>query len=179
MKGFFKSRLILTGVAMVLLVGALAVALVSNAHSHTARAYGKANWQAAFSGTATVPGSGGFGFWGWCDFGGGVTSGNTGDCEMSQYFHTPGGGGLTCEVSIDVTSWDARQFQNPYVSFVIEAGTITVHPSSQTQNCSFGFPADTGIPAAAGHYNLTSSFLAFAPPGARGSLQIQVTQIPS
>ena len=63
MKGFFKSRLVLTCVALVLLVGALAVALVSNTHSHPALAYGKENWQVAFSGTGVAPGTGqGFGF---------------------------------------------------------------------------------------------------------------------
>jgi hypothetical protein len=170
MKGFFKSRLVLTCVALVLLVGALAIAVVSNAHSHSALAYGSNdNWQIGFSGTAVAPGTGqGFGFWGWCAFSG-VTSGTDGDCQMSQYFHSPSFR-VTCEVSLDITSWDGSGG-----TFVINAATVTVHPSSQTQNCSTGFPADTGIPAAAGHYNFTSFFLL---PGERGSLQIQVTQIP-
>jgi hypothetical protein len=172
MKGIFKSRLVLTGVALVLLIGALGIALVSSAHSHTARAYGKANWQAAFSGTFVTPGSGGGGFWGWCDFGGGVNSGNTGDCEFSQYFHAPAGGGLTCEVSMDITSWVANG------DFII-SGTATAHPASATALCLSGFPGsanfsgvDSGIPAAPGHYNLGGM-------GAvRGEIQIQVVQIP-
>jgi len=182
MKGFFKSRLILTGVALVLLVGALAVALVSSAHSHSALAYGKENWQIGFAGTAVTPGTGqGFGFWGWCAFGGGVTSGNNGDCQFAQYAHGPAGSGFTCHESINVTSWKAEQLNNPFVSFVIEAATVTVNPSSQTQNCLLlfpgpaGFPVDTGFPAAAGHYNFTSFFLA---PGQRGEFNIQVNQIP-
>jgi len=174
MKSIFKSRLIMTGVALVLLVGALAVALVSSAHSHTARAYGKANWQVAFSGTGTAPGTGqGFGFWGWCDFGGGVSSGNTGDCEFSQYFHAPAGSGLTCEVSMDITSWVANG------DFIV-TGTATAHPASATALCLAGFPGgtsfsglDSGIPAAPGHYSVGS-----LGPGLRGTLQIQVTLIP-
>jgi hypothetical protein len=44
-----------------------------------ASAYGKANWQLTFAGTATFPATGnGFGFWGWCDLAGGVTSGTRG-----------------------------------------------------------------------------------------------------
>jgi hypothetical protein len=177
MKGIFKSKLVLTFVTLGLLASALAVALVINIHSHPALASGKENWQIGFSGTAVAPGTGqGFGFWGWCAFGGGVTSGNDGDCEFAQYAHAPAGSGFTCQESVDVTSWDGSGG-----TFVINAATVTVHPTSQTGNClAFfpgpgGFPADTGFPAAAGHYNLTSIFLA---PGQRGTFQIQVTQIP-
>ncbi len=170
MKGIFKSRLIVTGVALLLLVGALAVALVSSAHSHPARAYGKANWQVTFSGTFVTPGSGGGGFWGWCDFAGGIFSGNDGDCQFSQYQHAPVGSGIpsfNCEVSLDNISWDASGG-----TFVLNAATVTVHPTSQTANCSQSFPFDTGIPAKAGHYN-------FGGMGAvRGEFQAQVTQIP-
>src|SRR5579863_9656901 len=171
MKGFFKSRLVLTCVALLLLVGALAVALVSNSHSRPALAYGAENWQIGFSGTGVFPGTGqGFGFWGWCAFGGGVTSGNDGDCQVSQYVHGPSG--FTCQESIDVTSWTGSGG-----TFVINAGTITVHPTSQTANCLAlfpgpgGFPVDTGFPAAAGHYNLGGKG------GVVGEFQIQVTQI--
>jgi hypothetical protein len=177
MKGFFKSRLVLTLVALVLLVGALAVALVSNTHSRPALAYGKENWQIGFSGTAVTPGTGqGFGFWGWCAFGGGVTSGNNGDCQFAQYVHAPAGSGFTCHESLDITSWTGISG-----TFVINTATATVNPTSLTVPClaifpgSAGFPVDTGFPAAAGHYNFTSIFLA---PGQRGTFQIQVTQIP-
>ncbi len=139
-------------------------------------AYGKANWQIGFSGTAVAPGTGnGFGFWGWCDFAGGVTSGNDGDCQFAQYVHETGGSGFTCHESLDVTSWDASGG-----TFVIEAATVTVTPSSLTGPCLelfpgvAGFPVDTGFPAAANHYNFTSIFLA---PGDRGTFQIQVNQI--
>jgi hypothetical protein len=172
MKGIFKSRLILTGVALVLLVGALTVALVNNAHSHSALAYGKENWQLGFSGTGVNPGTGqGFGFWGWCAFGGGVTSGNDGDCQVAQYFHGPSG--FTCHESIDITSWDGSGG-----TFVI-SGTATVNPTGETGPCLAFFPGsasftnvDTGFPAAPGHYNLGGIG------GVRGEFQIQVTQIP-
>lgn len=65
--------------------------------------------------------------------------------------------------------------------FVIEAATVTVTPSSLEGPCldffpgMAGFPTDTGFPAAAGHFRFTSGFLE---PGARGTFQIQVNQIP-
>jgi hypothetical protein len=175
MQGIFKSRLVLTFVTLVLLAGALAVALVINTHSHPALAYGKENWQIGFAGTAIAPGTGqGFGFWGWCAFGGGVTSGTNGDCQISQYFHAPAGSGLTCEESLDITSWDGT---GP--TFLI-TGTATAHPTSATAFCLSIFPGsanftnvDSMIPSAPGHYNLGA-----LGPGLRGSLQIQVTQIP-
>jgi len=174
MQGFFKSRLVLTVVALALLAGALAVSLGINAHAHPALAYGKDNWQLGFSGTGVVPGTGvGFGFWGWCAFGGGVTSGDDGDCQVSQYFHGPHGSGFTCEESIDVTSWDASG------GTFVATGTVTVNPTSLTGPCLAFFPGsasftdlDTGFPAAAGHYNLGGIG------GVRGEFQLQVTQIP-
>jgi hypothetical protein len=151
---------------------ALALALVV---ATPTLAYGKDNWQLGFSGTGVIPSTGqGFGFWGWCAFGGGITSGNDGDCQVSQYVHAPAGGGFTCEESVDVTAWDASGG-----TFVIEAATVTVHPSSLTEAClaffpgPAGFPVDTGFPAAAGHYNLGGIG------GVRGEFQVQVTQIPS
>ncbi len=175
MKGFFKSRLVLTCVTLLLLAGALAVSLASITHARPALAYGKENWQIGFAGTGVVPGTGvGFGFWGWCAFGGGVNSGNDGDCQISQYVHAPAGSGLTCEESLDITAWDRS---GP--TFLI-TGTATVHPASATVPCLAFFPpfsasftnVDSMIPSAPGHYNLG----AFA--GTRGELQIQVTQIP-
>ncbi len=174
MKGFFKSRLVLTFVALLLLAGALAVSLASVTHSRPALAYGKENWQVAFSGTGVNPGTGvSFGFWGWCAFGGGVASGNDGDCEFSQYFHAPAGSGFTCEVSLEITSWSGISG-----TFVI-SGTATVHPSSATVPCLALFPGsanftgvDSMIPSAPGHYNLGGIG------GIRGELQVQVVQIP-
>lgn len=131
-----------------------------------------ANWQVAFAGTGVTPGSAGFGFWGWCDFAGGVTSGNAGNCDFAQYFHAPGGRGLTCQEDFNITSWDASGG-----TFVVDAATVNVHPSSLTGPClSFfpgpgGFPVDFGFPAAAGHYPIGSIG------GAVGQFQITVTQV--
>lgn|SRR2546425_5973950 len=158
-------------------LGLLLAAMLAVFAATPAGAYGKENWQIGFAGTATAPSTGfGFGFWGWCAFGGGVTSGKTGDCQLAQYFHGPAGSGFTCHESIDVSSWDGSGG-----TFVINSANFTVTPTSLTGPClSFfpgpgGFPVDTMIPSAPGHYNLTSFFL---PPGTVGELQIQVTQIP-
>jgi hypothetical protein len=43
--------------------------------------------------------------WQWCDFSGGVTSDNSGDCQFAQCVHAPRGNGFTCHVSADMTSW--------------------------------------------------------------------------
>src|SRR6266571_180616 len=154
-------------------VAALLVALVLAVSAATpGLAYGKDNWQVAFSGTATAPTTGfGFGFWGWCAFGGGVTSGNTGDCEISQYVHTSSGG-VTCEQSLDITSWSGAGG-----TFVI-SGTAITNPARTTLLCPLagGFPPsfsnfDTGAPAAAGHYNFGTF------DGLVGEFQLQVAQI--
>ena len=177
MKGFFKSRRVLTFVTLLLLAGALAVSLASISHSRPALAYGKENWQIGAAGTGVFPGTGvGFGFWGWCALGGGVTSGNNGDCEFSQYQHAPAGSGIpsfTCQLSLDITSWDGSGG-----TFVV-TGTATVNPTSLTGPCLAFFPGsasftgvNSGIPAAPGHYNPGGIG------GLRGEFQIQVTQIP-
>jgi len=162
--------------------GILAAGLVATGGGHAA-AYGKANWQATFSGTGTVPGGGGgFGFWGWCAFAGGVTSGDDADCQFAQYFHAgAGGGGVTCEVSLEISSWNTSPSAVPPfvgVPTFHGTGTASVHPASLTAPCVSIFPgsanftnADLGIPAKAGHYNLGNF-------GVPGSFQIQVVQIP-
>jgi hypothetical protein len=160
-------------------LGVLVAAMLGGFAASPAQAYGgPENWQTAFAGTGVNPGTGvGFGFWGWCAFGGGVTAGNTGDCQVTQYFHSPTFR-VTCHQSINVTSWDGSGG-----TFVLLSGTTTTHPASAASLCgiagglppSFNSPFNTAIPAAAGHYNLTSSFLF---PGSVGELQIQVTQIP-
>lgn len=156
------------------LLGLLIVPLLGVVSVTPAYAYGAENWQIGFSGTGTAPSTGmGFGFWGWCAFGGGVTSGNNGDCQLAQYVHAPAGGGFTCHESIDATSWNASGG-----TFVIEAATATVTPASATGAClaffpgPSGFPVNTGFPAAAGHYNFGS-----LGPGLVGSFQVQVAQV--
>ena len=163
------------GVKRVLLVlsavGVLSVAVVAISAS-PALAYGKANFQVTFAGTGTFPGTGtGFGFWGWCEFAGGVSAGNDGDCQVTQYSHAPAGG-FTCHESLDLTSWDGS---GP--TFLI-TGTATVNPAAVTAPCLAFFPGsasfsgvDIGIPTAPGHYN-------FGPLGVAGEFQMQVTQVP-
>jgi hypothetical protein len=148
-----------------------------------ASAYGRANWQVTFSGTGTFPGGGGFGFWGWCDFAGGTTAGNNGDCEFAQYNHAPSGSpapSFTCHESLDVTSWDASGG-----TFVV-TGTATVTPSAQTANCLSFFPGsspfsgvNSGLPAVAGHHSLGVNALPGCPcPGAVGEYNVTVAEIP-
>lgn len=160
-----------------LLVGLLVAALaILTTTSTPARAYGQENWQTTFAGTAVWPGTGqSFGFWGWCAFGGGVTAGNTGDCQFAQYFHSPAGSGLTCHVSLDISSWSVSSVNH---DFVIN-GTASVTPTSLKALCLQIFPGsasftgvDSGIPAVAGHYNLGSIG------GIVGEFEMQVTQIP-
>jgi hypothetical protein len=158
------------------------------ATSPTASAYGAENYQIGFAGTAVAPGTGfGFGFWGWCAFGGGTTfssglatSGTTGDCNYALYIHTSSGGGVTCEQSVDVTSWTIKKGSFVPVPTFFVAGTATVKPSSATV-CFALFPGvfpatfsnfDTLIPAAPAHYNLNGAL------GLTGEFQIQVTAIP-
>jgi hypothetical protein len=122
-----RALLILSVVGI--LAGAVAVVSATPAH-----AYGKANWQAALTGTFTFPTTGGgFGFWGWCDFAGGVTSGDDADCEIGQYIHLPAGTGFTCELSVDATAWDQSVGDFfPFPTFHI-TGSLVVHPCRPTR----------------------------------------------
>ena len=153
--------------------GFLAVGLIA-AETTPVAAYGPANWQVTFAGTGTFPSTGvGFGFWGWCEFAGGVTSGNSGDCQVAQYFHAPSGSGFTCQESLNITAWDTS------VRTFHISGTATVNPTRLTAPCVQLFPGattfsgvDTQIPASAGHYNFGGIG------GTVVELQITVTQIP-
>ncbi len=155
------------------LLGLVVAAMLGVFAAAPAAAYGAENWQLGFAGTGVAPSTGfGFGFWGWCAFGGGVTSGNTGDCQVSQYIHTPSGR-VDCEQSINITSWDRSGG-----TFVF-SGTTTTNPASATALCPFagGLPPtfsgfNPGIPAAAGHYNFGTF------DGLVGEFQLQLTQIP-
>jgi len=160
--------------------GLAVLALLAISVASPAFAYGKETYQVAFSGTATQPGVGGFGFWGWCAFAGGVTSGNDGDCEFSQYNHGlfPGAS-VTCEESLDVSSWSI----SPVTGDFVITGTVTVHPStlssSQMAACLALFPGsgtfsnvDSEIPARPGHYNIGNVFGT-----ATGEFEVQVVKI--
>lgn len=157
---------------LALLAAALLVLVTTSA---PALAYGSENWQIGLAGTGVAPGTGqGFGFWGWCAFGGGVTAGTTGDCQVAQYLHGPAGSGFTCHESLDISSWYIGSDGNFFIT-----GTATVTPSSLTDACVSFFPgsvqfsgADSLIPAAPGHYNLGG-----LGPGLVGEFQIQVNQL--
>jgi len=168
--------------------GAIATATVAFVATATpAMAYGKANWQTTFAATATVPGTGnGFGFWGWCDFAGGVTSGSGGDCQVTQYGHPPGGGGITCHENVNVTSWSIAPSTLTGLEDFFVTGSLTVTPTALTPACVSVFPGsnpffgvDTGIPGAAGHYPFgVGGIPGGAPPGAVGEYNVTVTQVP-
>jgi hypothetical protein len=156
-------------------VGVLTTVLLGVLTASPASAYGKANWQVTFASTATTPGNGGSGFWGWCDFAGGVSSGNSGDCQFAQYVHTPGASGFTCHVSADITSWT-----NAGPTFVA-TGNASATPAAVATPCLAFFPGsasftnlDTGFPSAPGHYNLGS----LGVPGAVGEFNITVVKVP-
>ena len=167
--------------------GLVATALLAAVGVGPASAYGKANWQLTFHATATLPGGGGgFGFWGWCDLAGGVTSGTSGDCQVTQYGHSPGGGGFTCHENINLTAWTSGVLPpDPLETFLI-SGTATVVPASLTGPCLSIFPGsspfgpvDSGIPAAPGHYDFgVSGIPGGAPPGSVGEYNVQVNQVP-
>jgi hypothetical protein len=179
-----RALLVLSVVAV--LAGATAAVSATPAH-----AYGKANWQVALTGTFTFPTTGfGFGFWGWCDFAGGVTSGSDADCEIAEYMHTPPGTTypvpFTCELSVDATFWDqsASDFGgntfHVWGSAVVQPASLT---ASQKDACVNFFTnqggsttfadVDTFIPAAPGHYDFGVSFI----PGAVGEFNFTVKQV--
>jgi hypothetical protein len=103
-----------------------------------ANAYGKSNWQATFSGNcnnATHCGGTTSGFWGWCSFGGGTsTGGNNADCESSNYAHgslcatLPPPGCIDVHISISGSAWDIEPslFAPGVNDFFITAGYQTI-----------------------------------------------------
>jgi len=157
----------------------LTAALTVVATATPAMAYGKANWQLTFAGTANLPSSGfSFGFWGWCDLAGGVASGTSGDCQIAQYQHVQGGNSFTCHENIDLTAWTTTTGSG---TFVI-SGSVAVVPVSLTDDCVGLFPGSTSfngvdslIPAVPGHHDLGVGNLI---PGAVGEYNATVTQVP-
>ena len=174
---------------LVLSVMAVLAGAVVAVSATPALAYGKANWQTTLHGTFNFPTTGfSFGFWGWCAFAGGVTSGNSADCQIEEYMHAPAGSGWTCHLSVDGTSWDQSVgFLFPFPTFHM-TGSLVVRPGNLTDDektaCVDFFTnsggsttfedVETFIPAAPGHYNFGVSFI----PGAVGAFGFQVNQIP-
>jgi len=171
-------------------VGLLAAAALGVFAATPALAYGAENYQIGFAGTALYPAGGfGFGFWGWCAFGGGTgslpTSGTTGDCQFAEYIHSSSVR-ATCHQSIDATSWTIEPSVFPgfvgIPTFHV-TGTATLDPAGAAPIC-LTLPGvapasftdfDTLLPAIPGHTSLPSSFLI---PGSVGELQLQVTPLP-
>jgi hypothetical protein len=163
-------------VRRVVLVAVLAGALGCIAAT-SAFGYGKATWQTAFTGTFVFPSSGvGLGFWGWCDFAGGVTSGPDADCQVAEYLHLPSGAGWTCQLSIDGSWTQGPEIFDPTSITFHLTGGLVVHghlTQAQADTCVgffvFGdaipYPSrsftdvDTFIPAAPGHYAIPPSVL--------------------
>src|SRR6266536_267698 len=153
------------------LAAMLAVSAVTPAFAD----YGFANWQTTFAGTGVDPTTGqSFGFWGWCAFSGGVTSGNGGECEFAQYFHSTTLGSFTCHEEVDLDSWHIAPSPtlNGLPGFFI-TGSAKVTPSGATVPCLAVFPGsaeftnvDSGIPALPGHFNIGG-----LGPGLRGEFQ--------
>jgi hypothetical protein len=182
---------------LVLSVAAVLAAAVVAFSAGPALSYGKATWQTALTGTFEFPGTSfGFGFWGWCDFAGGITSGDDADCQIAEYFHNPPPGmgpAFTCELSINATFWDESGSTFEFVpkpAFAV-TGTAVVHPASlspaQKEACLEFFGSTTGtdlqsvntfIPVVPGHYDFRNVLDAFFP-GAVGEFNFTVKQIPS
>jgi hypothetical protein len=175
------------------ITGALALA-VSGISASPALSYGKATWQTALTGTFVFPATGvGIGFWGWCDFAGGVTSGPDADCQIAEYFHLPAGTGWTCELSIDGSWVQSPEVFDPTSITFHMTGSLAIHghltPNEQNECVGFfatGDPTyldpnrtfgnvDTFIPAAPGHYNIDPGVV-FA--GAVGEFNFTVTELP-
>lgn len=156
------------------LVGIVATAALSLVSTSPALAYGRANWQITFAGTAP-----GFGFWGWCDLAGGTTfssgvatSGTSGDCQFAEYVHEPGTFSGTCQQSVDLMpesgqpAWQQELSSVTGVTDWFFSGISITHPSSETAFCETlpgAFPptftnADSQLPFAVGHSNLNGAF---------------------
>ncbi len=136
----------------------------------SAHAYGSTHlWQVGLSENCDNPSVCGAdnlgGFWGWVEF----DTGGQGDAELTGCGHLQGGpGGGAQHFSVDITSWSISPDTGNFV--VSGTGTNAGHGGGT-------FPIvdmDTGIPAAAGHYN-TQMLLGMQAPGV--SFQIQVVEL--
>jgi hypothetical protein len=143
-------RFVVIGAGLALTIG------MAVAGAGTASAYGQANWQAAFSGNFNHTPNGSGGFWGWCAFSGGVSSGDEADCSLSQYFSTSGsgasGGNLIAE-RISGTAWDVEPSFSPppppfpQNDFFITAGSVTLTGPTIGSVIRSGAPAPPGCSA--------------------------------
>jgi hypothetical protein len=153
------------------------VLAISLASAPAANAYGKkAVWQIALSANCNNPklcGDEGLGgFWGWAEF----DSDNTADAEFTGCGHLQGGGGGGAgHESIEVDGWfigDNGNFwiESEDITFIGHGPPVTVHDPEPP------YPADTGVPAAPGHYSIAEEVFGFSGPGV--NFIIQVVLIP-
>lgn len=191
--------------ALVCGLGVLIVLALAVVATPTVRAYGAgATWQLGVSGTGHFvkgPFTGSaIGFWGWCVFVG-VSSGSSGDCQISQYRHGTDGSNVQCGTDFNLTAWHAAPGFNTALTgapdFWADSGNITISPAYETDACAgflqgAGFhvtvtgpgtlmlisappTSDIGFPAAPGHYSylgVTDRAIMFT------QLMYQVTELP-
>ncbi len=147
------------------------------------RAYGPAQWEVTFSFSCHASASpcDGLGFWGWCDFAGSAAdgqSGTSGDCQITNY-NFNGAFGIPAfrpfHINQDIHSWHiatgSLDLPPGTPGFFADAGTAefigtgagdvglpTQTPVDFVPLCSHGlfFLCDTGIPATAGHFTLST-----------------------
>ena len=166
------------------------------------RAYGAAQWQVTFSFTCNASPCAGFGFWGWCDFGGSAAdglSGTSGDCQIENYSFNGAFGFIppfgAFHISQDIHRWHIAtgsiSLPPSMPGFFADSGTIvftgtgvglpTHTPIDFVKLCSQGlfFLCDTGIPAVSGHYTLSDIHLFGLSPQPGINYNIQVNQLPS
>ena len=172
-----------------------------------AHAYGREQWQTTFSFNcnASISFCSGFGFWGWCAFGGSAPdglSGSTGDCQITLYnfngkLGEPAYG--PTHLTVDYSHWfittgsmgfptrpDLVSFWGTGTVSAVGPGTSVLFPGASFP-VAFGCPSgalfflcDTGIPAVPGHYTWSEiPFVPFIPPQPGLEYHIQVTHIPA
>jgi len=179
-------RALLVGGVVAVLAGAVVATSAT-----PALAYGKATWQTTLNGTFIFPATGfGLGFWGWCAFAGGITSGDDADCQIAEYMHAPAGSGWNCELSIDATSWNqsAESFPPFFITFHVtgslavrgnltadeQAACISFFTGGDGKSTTFT-NVDTFIPAAPGHYAIGPGII----PGSVGEFNFTVRENPT
>jgi hypothetical protein len=194
-----QSRSIKLAASVPLVVLAFAALAATPAH-----AYGPAQWQVTFSFNCNTAPCAGFGFWGWCDFAGSLPdgqSGTKGDCQITNYnfkgaFGIPAFGPF--HINQDIQHWRIAtgSFTLPHgmAGFFADSGTVVFTGAGASglglptntripfaPLCLQGlfFLCDTGIPAAPGHYTLSTIplFGLSQQPGIH--YNIQVNQLPA
>jgi hypothetical protein len=133
-------------------------------------------WQIGLSENCTNPTPGACdafggtgGQWGWGEFDRAGTT-TWGDAQLTFCGHTVGGGGAGAgHVTIDIHSW----FIGDNGDFWVTGETDTFNAPGGRQSLTLDpeAPADTGIPAAPGHYS-TSDLFGFSAPGLSFNIQV-------